>query len=203
MNVEDSYEEHNNTSKEVSKALISNNFDNSLDYAEIDIDAFVNNEILKEIPIVKTVVGAVKSGLKIKEIHFTKKILTFLNEFHSGDLSPEKHLAFQKKFESDKKYRAKVLEQIMIVNDNFTQVEKSKIILPPNSHQSYFSTYQNKVTTNNNNTYEYKVVLNKNYEFKDTINTEVLYKVSIYNYICNSLCVSISTLEIRSPSQFI
>jgi hypothetical protein len=95
--IEKSYAEHQHTSKEVGLALVSNNFDNSLDYAEIGLDAFVSDGILKEIPIVKTVVGVVKSGLKVKEIFFAKKILTFLRE------------------------------QIMLFNDAFLQVEKSKI----------------------------------------------------------------------------
>lgn len=124
---EESYAEHQDTSKEVSRALISNNFDNALDYAEIGLDAFVSNDILKEIPIVKTVVGVVKSGLKVKEIFFAKKILTFLKEFHSGKLPKDKFNKFQQEFTTDEKYRAKVMEQIMVFNDNFLQIEKSKV----------------------------------------------------------------------------
>jgi len=124
---EESYAEHKDTSKEVGIALVSNNFDNALDYAEIGLDAFVSDEILKEIPIVKTVVGVVKSGLKVKEIFFTKKILTFLKEFHSGKLPMDKFDKFQEEFTTDEKYRAKVMEQIMVFNDTFLQIEKSKV----------------------------------------------------------------------------
>ncbi len=125
--IEKSYQEHKNTSKEIGKALISNNFDNSLNYAEIGLDTFVTDDVLKEIPIVKTVVGVVKSGLKIKEVFFTKKILTFLKEFHSGKLPPKKIKKFQVEFNSKIKYREKVLQEIMVLNDNFIQIEKSKI----------------------------------------------------------------------------
>ncbi|WP_345954778.1 hypothetical protein [Mucilaginibacter sp. PAMB04168] len=124
---EDSYAEHKDTSKEVANALVSDNFDNALDYAEIGLDAFVSDDILKEIPIVKTVVGVVKSGLKVKEIFFTKKILTFLKEFHTGKLPREKFDEFKNDFDTDEKYREKVMEQIMIFNDNFLQIEKSKV----------------------------------------------------------------------------
>ncbi len=124
---EESYAEHQDTSKEVGAALVSNNFDNALDYAEIGLDAFVSNDILKEIPIVKTVVGVVKSGLKVKEIFFAKKILTFLKEFHSGKLPKDKFDKFQKEFTADEKYRAKVMEQVMVFNDTFLQIEKSKV----------------------------------------------------------------------------
>ena len=127
IKTEESYSEHKDTSKEVGIALISNNFDNALDYAEIGLDAFVSDEILKEIPIVKTVVGVVKSGLKVKEIIFAKKILTFLKEFHSGKLPKKKFEKFKKEFTTDEKYRAKVMEQIMVFNDTFLQIEKSKV----------------------------------------------------------------------------
>lgn len=125
--IEESYQEHKNTSSEVGKALVSNNFDNALDYAEIGLDAFVSDNILKEIPIVKTVVGVVKSGLKVKEIFFTKKILTFLKEFHSGKLPKEKFNIFQQEFNTDEKYRTKVMQEIMLFNDTFVQIEKSKV----------------------------------------------------------------------------
>lgn len=127
IDTEESYQEHKNTSNEIGKALVSNNLDNALDYAEIGLDAFVSDDILKEIPIVKTVVGVVKSGLKIKEIFFTKKILTFLKEFHSGKLPEEKLSKFQNEFDNNEKYREKALQEIMVFNDTFLQIEKSKV----------------------------------------------------------------------------
>jgi len=127
ININESYQEHKNTSNEIGKALVSNNLDYALDYAEIGLDAFVTDDILKEIPIVKTVVGVVKSGLKIKEIFFTKKILTFLKEFHSGKLPEEKLSKFQNEFNKNESYREKVLQEIMVFNDTFLQIEKSKI----------------------------------------------------------------------------
>jgi hypothetical protein len=82
--VNQSYSEHLDTSKEVQKALIDSNFDNALDYIEIGLDSFVSDETLGEIPLVKTIVGVVKSGLKIREIFFCKKLLTFLKQFHAN-----------------------------------------------------------------------------------------------------------------------
>jgi hypothetical protein len=123
----ESYEEHKDTTKEIGMALISRNFDNAVDYAEIALDAFVSDDILKEIPIVKTVVGVVKSGLKVKEIFFAKKILTFINEFHSGKLPKDKFEKFKDEFAANENYRAKVMEQIMTFNDTFLQIEKSKV----------------------------------------------------------------------------
>jgi hypothetical protein len=65
--------------KEVGKEGDSN-FDNV--YTEIDLVRLLVTSC-KEIPIVKTLVGVVKSSLKSEEIFFMK-ILTF--EVHSGKL---------------------------------------------------------------------------------------------------------------------
>jgi hypothetical protein len=124
---ENAYSEHLNTSHELGKALVTTNFDNALDYAEIGLDSFVSNEVLKEIPIVKTIVGVVRGGLKVKEIFFAKKILTFLKEFHSRKLSQDKLSKFKSEFKEDYKYREKIIEQIMIFNETFIQIEKSKV----------------------------------------------------------------------------
>lgn len=125
--IDNSYNEHSNTSTEIANSLVEKNFDNALDYAELGLDSSVSNEVLKEIPIVKTVVGVAKTGLKIKEIFFCKKILSFLKQFHSGMLPDDKMTEFRVKFEDDKKYQEQVLEQVMIYNDRFSRVEKSKI----------------------------------------------------------------------------
>ena len=82
-------------------------------------------------------VGVVKSGLKVKEILFTKKILTFLKEFHSGKLPKDKFDKFQEEFITNEKYREKVMEQIMTFNDNFLQIEKAKVFA------NLFSAYLN------------------------------------------------------------
>lgn len=116
---ENAYSEHLNTSHELGKALVTTNFDNASDYAEIGLDSFVSNEVLKEIPIVKTIVGVVRGGLKAKEIFFAKKILTFLKEFYSSKLTQDKLSKFKLEFKEDYKYREKVIEQIMIFNETF------------------------------------------------------------------------------------
>src|SRR5690606_11105181 len=114
--------------KVVQKGLVTPSIDLTVDYAELALDSFLDNEAVKEIPIVKTVVGLVKGGLKVREIYFAKKLLTFLKEFHNGKLEPSKTEEFQSKFKVDKKYRESVDEQVMILNERFLEIEKSKIL---------------------------------------------------------------------------
>jgi hypothetical protein len=102
--------------------------DLTVDYAELALDSFLDNEAVKEIPIVKSIVGVVKGGMKIREIYFAKKLLTFLKEFHASELEDSVIEEFQKKFRTDEKYRDSVVEQIMVLNDKVLEIEKSKIL---------------------------------------------------------------------------
>lgn len=112
----------------LSDSLESPLTDLAIDYSELSLDSFLDNEAIKEIPIVKSVVGLIKGGLKVREIFFAKKLLTFLKSFHSGKISSNKREAFQSKFKIDSKYRNEVVEQLMVLNERFLEVEKSKIL---------------------------------------------------------------------------
>ncbi|QXP68496.1 hypothetical protein [Polaribacter sp. AHE13PA] len=124
------FEEKNEKSieKVVQDGLESTTMDLTVDYAELALDSFLDNDAIKEIPIVKTILGLVKGGIKIKEIHFAKKLLTFLKEFHSAKLKDSVKIEFQNKFKENKKYRNSVVEQIMILNERILEIEKSKIL---------------------------------------------------------------------------
>ncbi len=66
----------------------------AIDYSEVAIDQILENEILSELPIVKTIYNTFKVGIALKERHFAKKILSFFREFHSGNISGERHSEF-------------------------------------------------------------------------------------------------------------
>ncbi len=121
-------EENNKIEKAVENGLKERAFDLATDYAELGLDTFMDNDAIKEIPIVKSVIGLVKGGIAVREIFLAKKLLTFLKEYHSGKLKLEKKEAFLQKFQDDKRYRESIVEQIMILNDRFISIEKSKVL---------------------------------------------------------------------------
>lgn len=112
---------------DLANELLNTSIDLSIDYSEIFIDGFVNNDALKEIPIVKTLVGIAKTGISINHLFFTKKVITFIKEFNSNTIDPENLQKFRHKVNSDTKYRNKVVEQIMIYNDRFLDLKQSQI----------------------------------------------------------------------------
>jgi hypothetical protein len=102
-------------------------FDLATDYSEIYIDDLIENETLKEIPLVKSIVGVIRAGISINQFWFAKKLLTFIQEFNLGQIDEEKKSKFKKRFNEDTKYRKKTTEQIMIFVDRFTEINKAKI----------------------------------------------------------------------------
>jgi hypothetical protein len=120
--------EENSLAIIVQTGLVDPGIDLSTDLTEIAIDTIFTDGILKEIPIVKSIVAISKAGLAIKDMHFAKKILTFFQEFHKGNISQEKRDEFLNKLITDTPYRQDVMEQIIIYNDRFLITAKSKIL---------------------------------------------------------------------------
>lgn len=114
--------------KELSKELINVGFDLSIDYAEVAIDALLQEGLLNEIPLVKTIVAFSKMGIAIKDLHFSRKVLTFLREFHNGSIDGERLESFRRRIEEDFTYRGKVTNHILILLDRIISEYKAKII---------------------------------------------------------------------------
>lgn len=101
--------------------------DTGIDYIEMGVDYFVDNEVVKEIPVVKTFVSLLKFGMSIKERHFIKKLLTFLHEFHSKKLSSGERETFLANYNSNEEYRNKVVTFVVTSIDRFFDAEQAKI----------------------------------------------------------------------------
>ena len=72
------------------KSLFMESKDVIGDYIELGIDSFVKDGILKDVPIVNTIVSVLKIGKNIHDRNLLKQTLTFINEFNSNDISEEK-----------------------------------------------------------------------------------------------------------------
>ncbi|WP_300490944.1 hypothetical protein [Flavobacterium sp.] len=119
------------TSSNISKTLLDELFnpslDLSIDYSEIYIDDLIENETLKEIPIVKSVIGVIRGGISINQFWFAKKLLTFIQEFNSGKIDSEKISNYKQKLEADPKFGKKVAERLMIFIDRNIEITQTKI----------------------------------------------------------------------------
>lgn len=114
-------------SKQFTDEIIDPSIDLGIDYSEIYLDDLIENETLKEIPIVKSIVGVIKGGIAINQFFFAKKLLTFIKQFNDGTLDSQKKEKFKKRLQSDDKFRKKVSENVMVFLDRFIEVNKAKI----------------------------------------------------------------------------
>ena len=89
--------------------------DGLMDVAEYSIDEVFNNEIIKQIPIVKTVIGVIQTGINIHDRLFLKKIVAFLVGINH--ISEKQRKKVIDKINSSKKYRMKVGEKLLYIID--------------------------------------------------------------------------------------
>ena len=75
------------------------------EYAELGLDALVEDGIFKDIPIVSTVVSLFRIGKSIRERHQIAKLISFLNEINKGAADEEKREKYREKFASNEKFR--------------------------------------------------------------------------------------------------
>ena len=72
------------------KSLFNNSKEILGEYIELGIDSFINDGILKDIPIVNSIVAVLKIGKNIHDRNLLRQTLTFINEFNSGNISKDK-----------------------------------------------------------------------------------------------------------------
>ena len=89
--------------------------DGLMDVAEYSIDEVINNEIIKQIPIVKTVIGTIQTGASIHDRLFLKKIVAFLVGINH--ISEKQRKKVVDKIDSSKRYRMKVGEKLLYIID--------------------------------------------------------------------------------------
>lgn len=117
------------------KKSIQNSFDLTLtdsnlinigvDLSELTFDSIIKNDLLKEIPIVSTIINLSKFGANIHDNLFLKKILYFLNNLK--DISSEKRKELVENINKSKKYKVKVGEKLLYIIDSCEDYEISEL----------------------------------------------------------------------------
>lgn len=107
--------------------ILNPNIDLTIDYGEVALDSILEDGILKDVPIISTVVSGVKTALAIRDKRFVKKTLVFLQELNSGQVDHKKIEVFREKLEHDKSYNEKITDLIITMIDNHLQEIQSKV----------------------------------------------------------------------------
>lgn len=110
------------------QSIIDYGLDSMVDISEIALDTLLEESILKEIPIVKTVVNLSKIGFAIREKHMLKKTLMFINKLNSNGVASIEYVKYKSKLKNKDKILYKELENILIIIDRIIEENKSIIL---------------------------------------------------------------------------
>lgn len=169
------------------KSLFDDSKDIIGDYLEIGIDSIIDEGILKEIPIVKTIVGVLKVGKNVHDRNLLKQTLVFINEFNRNEIRQDKIEEYKKRIENDQKKCEDELGRIILLLNNFIDREKSIML------SKVFKDYVGQLL-NWNEFCEYSEIINRLFiqdfsflqevylgRISDTTNRSDIYKVERLN----------------------
>jgi hypothetical protein len=98
----------------------------SIDIAETIGDSFLNDGILKDLPIFGTILGITKGTLNIRDQLFIKKLIYFLSEL--SQISVTERQAQISKIESSTSYKNRVGEKLLYIIDKSEDAQKASLI---------------------------------------------------------------------------
>lgn len=94
--------------------------------SEVALDDFLNDKILKDIPIIGTIINVIKTSQNISNYLFAKKLVAFI--YGIKDIDPSKRKKEIEKIDTSQKYQIKVGEKLLFILDRCDDNEKSRYI---------------------------------------------------------------------------
>jgi len=110
------------------ETLFDTTIDMSIDYLELGLDAVTDNEIIKQFPIVGSVVKLGKLAIAIRDRHLLKKTLEFIRTVNNGNIALPKIEKYKSELESNPKKMERELEHVLILLDNQIDGNKSRVL---------------------------------------------------------------------------
>ena len=110
--------------EEFKNSLICNIEDGLEDFLEVPIDRFIEDDKLKDIPIVSSIVNCLKIAKNVYDRNLLKQTLVFINELNNGTISKDKLIAYRSTIENNPKKCEEELGRILILLNSFIDGEK-------------------------------------------------------------------------------
>lgn len=98
------------------------------DLAEVGLDAITEDGVLKDIPILSTVVGLYRIGHTIRERHTIKQLALFVMELDKGCVDEKKRKIIIDRLNGDAKRSKQEIEYILVVLDSYLEYEKPQML---------------------------------------------------------------------------
>ena len=124
---EEKYEVEN-IIESTANTIVNYNLDAAIDLSEIGLNSLLDDSILKEMPLIKTAYGVVKTGFAIREKHMLKKTLFFIDKLNKNGVSNQNYIDYKKKLKTKDKFLMKELEHVLIIIDRYIELNKNEIL---------------------------------------------------------------------------
>lgn len=99
--------------------------DVGIDFLELGIDSVLQDGLLKDIPIVGTIVGVGKFAQNVHDRNLLRQTLVFINEFNNGRISSAKIEKHRKKLQQNPKLMEEEMGRVLILLDKNIDMVKS------------------------------------------------------------------------------
>lgn len=98
--------------------------DIGVDFFELGIDSILQDGLLKDIPIVGTIVGVGKFAQNVHDRNLLRQSLVFINEFNNGHIAPEKIAKHRIKLQQNPHFREEEIGRVLILlNKNMDMIK--------------------------------------------------------------------------------
>lgn len=116
--------------KELLKPSLNNfletSVDLSVDYAETALDYFCDTELIKNVPIIGTLIGLGKLAFSINTCNMLRNYCTFLAKVKEKNISVEALEKHKRELENNPKQMQRELEILLVYLDKYKESEKAK-----------------------------------------------------------------------------
>lgn len=102
--------------------------DLGIDILEVGIDTVLTDGVLRDLPFVKTCMGIWKFGCAVRDRNLLVQTLTFIHEFNSRTISPEKLGKYKTDIMNDSKKAEKELGRVLVILDRIIDQSKSQFL---------------------------------------------------------------------------
>ncbi|MDV2360925.1 hypothetical protein [Vibrio cholerae] len=114
-------------SKSLEDSLKKDDLSNlAIDLGEVGIDAILEGGVLRDIPILSTIVSSINVIGSVRDALFTKKLISFLSEL--SDVSVEQRRSMIESIDNSNEYKIKVGEKLIYIIEKAEDHYASKII---------------------------------------------------------------------------
>jgi len=154
------------------------------DYAELGIDSFLDEGIVKEIPIIKTIISGKKIINNIMERNLLKNLVIFIEELNTGNVDEEKIKKYREELNDSAKAERELGRFLFLLNQTF---DNEKSIM----YSKIYKAYINK-----------KIDWNKTLEFTEIVSRMFIQDLDILEDLYNRKIYTVSNFNTNRTLSF-